>query len=1155
MFHRSLYRTFLIALSLCTFLTVAAQADPPAFAPLKQTSDGHVEVANTVKMPFPGGHEEPAGPLGRIVTRDMRTGEVTIRDEVTRDEFLSEYLSPGGDGVLVDPYADPPDKNFSWWSIVGDPASGINPMHVKVRICSAPPCMEPYGGGCSGTLIDPLHVLTAGHCVYSWSAPNLGWVEDVTVHPGYDSGDGPWGHAHVVQSYSWEGWTVDEDHHHDIAILVLDRPLGALVGWRGYGYNDDCDWYYGGSWTHHAYPQESPYDGESMYANAGTFDDCWSDYGLDLHIAYWDNPTWGGASGCGGVRDNAVFAIFRGSDRVEISESALITDTKFNDIRSVRFQNMPDTPDLRPMYVQVEADNFDPGDQLDSFSFVLVNYAEAGLNTSVVCHFYLSTDTNITAGDHYVDSEVVSVNLPPMGAQTVGMWPPPMVPASLTSGQYYMGVILDYADAIPGNNTTGVAELDSITVDCETPGRPEILSPSEGEICQPLARTIDWDDQLLIQTYELQLGTWCGGGSVIDVGSGSQHTVTGLANGVTYYARVRAKRYCGAWSSWSSCRSFTTVDIPTSDVAFLTPDEADVCHDPDLTTISWSPVPGASRYYLRVGETCGSGPTYGLLPDTPYKDVTGLQPATVYHYQVQVRGECLNWGSWSECGTFKTAPVVVDPPILTAPPDGSTCEHPETALYFPHIEDPDHYEIQVGTACGTGTVYESIGNGIEPAGLETGVVYYWRARAFHVCGLISDWTPCWSFSLNLEPPLNPTFLESNSHTIGVWSHDDTINTWWDFGYDTCEGAWVHYGWVFDNDPATEPIVQTSDMPELTLTTSDPLPDADDHWFHLRAVDMAGNWAVDTMHLGPFWIDANAPSDVVITRVSLPAYQWGDYGVLSVDWNPSTDGGSGVAGYSYVLDGGGSTPNGDVDTTLETVTLPLSYGTWTFRIAAIDVATNMGSVSSIGTFFHNASLPAFLVPSAGQDVPEGELLQIQWEEVIRVNGGTLHLSLNGGQTFTQIAVLTEDEVESGGPYPWLAPAESTDEAVFMLDVDAVASDYTACSALFSLRVVTEIDEDVPEDVGTALAANYPNPFNPRTTIAYTLADETRVRITVLDALGRRVRTLVDWRQTGPGRHEVDWDGRNAQGLRVSSGLYFSCLETIHGRELRRMVLVK
>jgi len=557
---------------------------------------------------------------------------------------------------------------------------------------------------------------------------------------------------------------------------------------------------------------------------------------------------------------------------------------------------------------------------------------------------------------------------------------------------------------------------------------------------------------------------------------------------------------------------------------------------------------------------CYEGDVITDIPDNEVA-VSDLLPNTTYYWAVRAHNDCGQTTYWSSsgqfCYTFKTAPTAIDPLVQTQPPDGSTCGHPQTTLDCQNIEDPDHYEFQVGTECGTGSIYVEPSSSTQPGGLETGVVYYWRARAFHECGLVTDWTSCWSFSLNLDPPLNPTFLESNSHTIGVWSTDDTIDTWWDFGFDTCEGAWVQYGWIFDNAPDTEPTVQTSEIPEFTFTTSDPLPDATDHWFHLRSVDLAGNWAVDTLHLGPFWIDATVPSDVVITRVSVPTNLWGDYGELTVGWNPATDGASGVAGYSYALEpSGGPGPDETVDTTLESITLPLGASNLWFRILAADAAGNLGATAEAGPFLVDDLLPAFLVPVAGQEAVEDELLQVQWEEPFMGLGDdpALHLSLDGGQSFTQITTLTDPEFQDG-LYAWTIPSETTDEAVLKLTFEVASTQYAAGSHVFSLRATTEVDDDVPQAAGAVLAANYPNPFNPSTTVAYTLARETRVRLSVLDALGHRIRTIEDWEQRGAGRHEAAWDGRNDRGLRVSSGVYFACLETPGYRELRRMVLVK
>ncbi len=99
------------------------------------------------------------------------------------------------------------------------------------------------------------------------------------------------------------------------------------------------------------------------------------------------------------------------------------------------------------------------------------------------------------------------------------------------------------------------------------------------------------------------------------------------------------------------------------------------------------------------------------------------------------------------------------------------------------------------------------------------------------------------------------------------------------------------------------------------------------------------------------------------------------------------------------------------------------------------------------------------------------------------------------------------------------------------------------------------EDLPR--GLALGANYPNPFNPSTTITYSLpADgaDHRVRLDVYDVQGRLVRTLLDASQQG-GTHSVRWDGRNQQGGAVGSGTYLYRLQSDEGILTRAMVLLK
>jgi hypothetical protein len=88
----------------------------------------------------------------------------------------------------------------------------------------------------------------------------------------------------------------------------------------------------------------------------------------------------------------------------------------------------------------------------------------------------------------------------------------------------------------------------------------------------------------------------------------------------------------------------------------------------------------------------------------------------------------------------------------------------------------------------------------------------------------------------------------------------------------------------------------------------------------------------------------------------------------------------------------------------------------------------------------------------------------------------------------------------------------------------------------------------------LDQNHPNPFNPRTTISFTVPERGHVRLSIYSAHGRLVRTLVDETVAGGGK-DVSWDGRDANGATVSSGVYFYRLETGKQTLARKMVYLK
>lgn len=87
----------------------------------------------------------------------------------------------------------------------------------------------------------------------------------------------------------------------------------------------------------------------------------------------------------------------------------------------------------------------------------------------------------------------------------------------------------------------------------------------------------------------------------------------------------------------------------------------------------------------------------------------------------------------------------------------------------------------------------------------------------------------------------------------------------------------------------------------------------------------------------------------------------------------------------------------------------------------------------------------------------------------------------------------------------------------------------------------------------LYQNHPNPFNPGTHISFELPEQAKVKITVYDLLGRKIKVLTDTSHPA-GKSEICWDGTNRSGCPVSAGIYFYMLESERYRESRKMLLL-
>ncbi len=91
-------------------------------------------------------------------------------------------------------------------------------------------------------------------------------------------------------------------------------------------------------------------------------------------------------------------------------------------------------------------------------------------------------------------------------------------------------------------------------------------------------------------------------------------------------------------------------------------------------------------------------------------------------------------------------------------------------------------------------------------------------------------------------------------------------------------------------------------------------------------------------------------------------------------------------------------------------------------------------------------------------------------------------------------------------------------------------------------------------GQKPSGNYPNPFNPSTTICFTLAQTEHVNLDICNITGQKVRQLTSEIMSS-GEHTIEWDGKDDAGSRVASGVYFYRLETESMVQSKKMILLK
>jgi len=349
----------------------------------------------------------------------------------------SSAYTTGNNGVLQNIYSSDTGRVFKPLDIINNP--NALPYRPVVKI-----------GNVSGVLIDPYHVLTAGH-VISFNS-GMGTTK---VTPGYDNGTEPYGAAYPVLVYLLSNYS--STSYSDLGIIKLDRPIGALVGWDGYGYNTNNSYYKSGYFFNPCYPYASPYNGMAMFNWKNIFDTVFTDYLYSFRSGY------SGMSGSPAILPDGGNYVVSGvlvSSGIKFNR---ITATKYDAINTVLNLNTPEVFDMIPLYTDAYPKRVKSGSALDSISLAVLNYSkESRANQEMTINVYISNDSIITQSDDLIGTYVKTVNLSSKNSEIVKIQSGlPVI--SKAEGIYWIGCIIS-GDANTDNNTTGRYDVSKIKV-------------------------------------------------------------------------------------------------------------------------------------------------------------------------------------------------------------------------------------------------------------------------------------------------------------------------------------------------------------------------------------------------------------------------------------------------------------------------------------------------------------------------------------------------------------------------------------------------------------------------------------------------------------------------------------------------------------------
>ena len=644
--------------------------------------------------------------------------------------------------------------------------------------------------------------------------------------------------------------------------------------------------------------------------------------------------------------------------------------------------------------------------------------------------------------------------------------------------------------------------------------------------------TANWSASSGATGYRLDVSTSNGFGTFVtgysnkDVGNVTSASVGSLSPGTPYYYRVRAYNVSGTSGS-SGTIPVTTTANPSAPAAPATGAATGITSGG--FTANWSASTGATGYFLDVANDNAfslyvSGYQSRDVSAVTSFGVSGLSAAKLYYYRV--RAYNLNGTS----GNSSTITVTTSALALPAPPAASSATGITSSAFTANWSSSagaTGYNLDVLTSGGTDTTLH-IGDSVMVSFSTDGV----NARSI----------PSTSGSTVLKLELagargiivagpKPDQNGSSSFTFWQITYSDGITGWSAGTYlQKILGSFVQ---GYNN----KDVGNAASAGVSALSANTP------YYYRVRARNANGaggnsnTITVTTLALASAPIVATIPA----TGISNTGMQFNgsvnpnglattyhfDYGT-STAYGQSTPTSSVAIGGSVVL--------------VNAAVAGLTTGTlYHFRLVASNSSgSTSGNDTSASTNASSVPPPMVATTPAASPTPTGA----QLNGIVNPNGFSTTSWFEYGPTAV---------------YGLTTPVNNLGAGLTAVAVSATVSGLSA-GTLYHYRLVAQNNGGVARGVDTTFATslasprdyvllqNFPNPFNPITTIIYTLPHKTFVALTVFNTLGQPIATLVSGEQEA-GTHQATFDGAN-----LSSGTYFYRLQTADDLEVRRIVLV-